>query len=409
MKIVIIGAGPAGVSAVETIRAHDDKSEITMISAEPFRPYSPPAMADHFLHDSGAHFWRSEKWAGDHAVVYKSGVVVQRIRPDDHLVMFSSGEEMAYERLVIATGSHLYAPIEGADLPGVYNFKSLSAAQKLVERVKSGEAQKAIIVGAGFIGMEIGLLLRSLGLAVTQVEMTNQVMPAMLDADTAEIAMSFMQQRGIEVLLNTKAVAFAGDKAAEGVQLESGDILRADIFVAATGVRPNLGCLEGSGINHDWGITVDRNLRTNKTDVYAAGDVVEAPDLLTGEVYVHAIFPNAVEQGNVVGLNLAGFDVLYDGAHRMNSLKHLDLPIMAAGLKTGDEILQKRKNGSLRTVYIKEDRIVGFQIVGDTQSTGVLRALMNRGQNIKTFKDQLLESSFGVGKINWKAMAPWYS
>lgn len=408
MKIVIIGAGPAGVSAVETIRAHDEESVITMISAEPYQPYSPPAMADHFLHGSGAHFWRSENWAEEHEVQYLSGMVVQGIQADDHKVIFSSGEEMGYERLVIATGSRLYAPVEGADLPGVYNFKSLSAAQKLVDRVESGEAHKAIIVGAGFIGMEIGLLLRSLGLEVTQVEMTDQVMPAMLDAETAGVAQGTMEARGIEVLLNTKAVGFTGDTSAEGVQLESGETLEADVLVAATGVRPNLECLEGSGIDHGWGITVDRNLRTNKVDIFAAGDAVEAPDLLTGEVYVHAIFPNAVEQGNVVGLNLVGYDVAYEGAHRMNSLKHLELPIMAAGLKTGDEILRNKRNGNLKTIYIENDRIVGFQIVGDVQSAGVLRALMNRGENIKTIKDQLLEPSFGVGIVNWKAMAPWY-
>lgn len=408
MKIVIIGAGPAGVSAVETIRAHDEESVITMISAEPYQPYSPPAMADHFLHGSGAHFWRSENWAEEQEVQYLSGMVVQGIQADDHKVIFSSGEEMGYERLVIATGSRLYAPVEGADLPGVYNFKSLSAAQKLVDRVESSEAHKAIIVGAGFIGMEIGLLLRSLGLEVTQVEMTDQVMPAMLDAETAGVAQGTMEARGIEVLLNTKAVGFTGDTSAEGVQLESGETLEADVLVAATGVRPNLECLEGSGIDHGWGITVDRNLRTNKVDIFAAGDAVEAPDLLTGEVYVHAIFPNAVEQGNVVGLNLVGYDVAYEGAHRMNSLKHLELPIMAAGLKTGDEILRNKRNGNLKTIYIENDRIVGFQIVGDVQSAGVLRALMNRGENIKTIKDQLLEPSFGVGIVNWKAMAPWY-
>lgn len=409
MKVVIIGAGPAGVSVAETIRAHDQKSEMVMVSAEPYPPYSPPAMADHFLHGSHAHLWRSENWTEDQGINYLSGVEVQRIQPDEHLIKLSQGDEITYDRLVIATGSRLYTPIDGAELPGVYNFKSLSAAQKLVDRVRSGEAIKAIIVGAGFIGMEIALLLRSLGLAVTQVEMTDQVMPVMLDSDTAEIAQEFMQQRGIELHLNTKAVAFTGDDWAEGVRLESGETLSADVLVAATGVHPNIEFLEGSGISHGWGITVDRNLRTNLADIYAAGDVVEVPDLLTGEIYVHAIFPNAVEQGNVVGLNLLGYDVAYDGAHRMNSLKHLDLPIMAAGLKTGDEVLRTRNNGNLRTVYLEEDRIVGFQIVGEIQSAGILRALMNRRQNIKAIKDQLLETTFGGGTINWQAMAPWYS
>jgi nitrite reductase (NADH) large subunit len=407
MKIVIIGAGPAGVSAVETIRAHDRRSEIQMLSSEPFPPYSPPAMADHFIHGSNAHLWRGQDWPEALGVDYKSGSAVIGVEAENHLLHLADGENIDYDRLVIATGSRLYAPVEGAELPGVYNFKSLSAAQTLIERVKSGEAQQALIVGAGFIGMEIALLLSKLGVAVTQVEMTEQVMPAMLDMDTARLTLKFMQQKGVEVRLNTKAVAFVGNGKAEGIRLESGESLYADVLIAATGVRPNLEFLEGSGIAHGWGITVDESLRTNQSDIYAAGDVVEVPDLLTGETYVHAIFLNAVEQGNVVGLNILGFDSRYDGAHRMNSLKHLDLPIMAAGLKTGDEVLQTKRNGSLRTVYLQENQVVGFQMVGDIKSAGVLRALMNNRQNVAGFKDKLLDSTFGQGTIIWQAMAPW--
>lgn len=407
MKIIIIGAGPAGVSVVETIRGHDQRSEILMVSAEPSPPYSPPAMADHFIHGSNAHLWRGQDWPENQGVDYQSGVTVKGVEPDDHLVRLTDGKKITYDRLVIATGSRLYAPVDGADLPGVYNFKSLSAAQTLIDQVKRGEAQKAMIVGAGFIGMEIALLLRTLGVAVTQVEKTEQVMPGMLDGDTAELALKFMQDRGIEVRLQTKVVAFIGDDRAEGVKLESGESLDADVMVAATGVRPNLEFLEDSGVNHDWGITVDEYLHTNLEDVYAAGDVVEVPDLLTGETYVHAIFPNAVEQGNVVGLNLLGFDTRYEGAHRMNSLKHLDLPIMAAGLKTGDEMLQTRKYGNLRTIYLMDNQVVGFQLVGDIQTAGVLRALMNNHQNIGGIKDRLLDPSFGQGKIAWEAIAPW--
>jgi len=407
MKIIIIGAGPAGVSAAETIRAHDQQSEILMFSSEPFPPYSPPAMADHFIHESKAHLWRGQDWPEKQGVDYKSGSAVIEVEAENHLVRLADGKNTAYDRLVIATGSRLYAPVEGAEVPGVYNFKSLSAAQTLVERVKSGEAQQALIVGAGFIGLEIALLLRKLGVAVTQVEMTEQVMPAMLDMDTAQLTLKFMQQRGIDLRLNTKAVAFIGDDRAEGVRLESGESLYADVLVAATGVRPNLEFLEGSGIAHGWGITVDEYLRTNLADIYAAGDVVEVPDLLTGETYVHAIFLNAVEQGNVVGLNILGIDNRYEGAHRMNSLKHLDLPIMAAGLKTGDQVLQTRRDGSLRTVYLQENRVVGFQLVGDIKAAGVLRGLMNRQQNVGSFKDKLLDTTFGQGTITWGAMAPW--
>ena len=114
MKIVIVGAGPAGVSAAETIRAYDNEAEIVMLSAEPYLPYSPPAMADHFIHGSDAHLWRGEDWPQQTDVHYRKGVEVTRIEPDEHLLQLKDGETIKYDRLVIATGSRLYAPVKGA-------------------------------------------------------------------------------------------------------------------------------------------------------------------------------------------------------------------------------------------------------------------------------------------------------
>lgn len=404
MKILIIGAGPAGVSVVEMLRTFDHQAQVTLLSDEPYLPYSPPAMADHFITGSQAHLWRSADWPEQMGVDYRSGIKATSIEPDAHRVWLANGEALTYDRLVIATGSRLYAPVEGSDLPGIYNFKSLSAAEALVRRVRSGEARTACIVGAGFIGMEIALLLRELGVAVTQVEMLDQVMAAMLDAETAAVALELMQRRGVEVRLNTRAAAFVGDGQASGVRLESGQVLQADLLIAATGVKPNLDLLESSGIAHNWGIVVDDHLRTSVADIYAAGDAVEAPDRLTGERYVHAIFPNAVEQGRVVGMNLAGYPTIYEGADKMNSLKHLGLPVMAVGEKEGDTVLRERWNGSLRTIYLREHRVVGFQLTGDIRAAGVIRTLLMQGSDVRRLEKYLLDPNFGQGMAAWSSL-----
>ena len=405
MKIVIIGAGPAGVSVAETVRSVERQAELVMLSAEPFPPYSPPAMADHFITGSDTHLWRGVDWPKRTGVAYRKRVQVVAIEPEAHRLRLANGKTLKYDRLVIATGSRLYAPLKGVDRPGVYNFKSLSAAEALVKEIKKGKARTALIVGAGFIGMEIALLLRELGVEVTQIEMLDQVMAGMLDADTAAIALNLMLERGVDVRLKTKAIAFTSRERATGVKLESGQTLKADVLIAATGVKPNLDFLEGSGIAHRWGITVDDHLRTNAPDVYAAGDVAETRDRLTGETYVHAIFPNAVEQGRVAGLNLLGHDVTYEGADRMNSLKHLGLPIMAVGLKQGDEVMQSRRNGSLRTLYLQENHLAGFQLVGDIRAAGVLRALLNARRDLRPIKHHLLDPNFGEGMLIWNAVA----
>jgi NADPH-dependent 2,4-dienoyl-CoA reductase/sulfur reductase-like enzyme len=407
MKIIIIGAGPAGVTAAETVRLFDRLAELTMLTEEPYLPYSPPAMADHFINGSDLHMWRPADWVEKTGVNYRSGIHVNAIEPDPHRIRLVNGESLAYDQLLIATGARLYAPVAGADLPGIYNFKSLSAAESLVGKVRSGQAKSALIVGAGFIGMEIALLLRALGVNVTQIEMLDQVMATMLDAETASIALNLMQSHGVEVRLKTKAEAFVGNGKANGVRLESGEVLQADLLIAATGVNPNLDLLAGSGIVHQRGIRVDRHLRTNATDIFAAGDCIETPDLVSGDTFLHAIFPNAVEQGRVAGMNMAGYPVEYDGAERMNSLKHLGLSIMAAGEKQGDQILQDRHNNNLRTIYIRENRVVGFQLVGDIHPAGILHCLMMQKTDLGNLKTHLLDASFGEGMFAWRAITSY--
>jgi nitrite reductase (NADH) large subunit len=404
MKIIIIGAGPAGVTAAETVRTFDRQAELTMLTNEPYLPYSPPAMADHFIIGNDNHFWRPVDWPRLTGVSYRSEVEVVQIEPENQTIRLARGEELGYDCLLICSGARLYAPLAGAELPGIYNFKSLTAAENLVKKVRAGEASSAIIVGAGFIGMEIALLLRNLGVKVTQLEMLDQVMATMLDSETASIALNLMRSHGVDVHLNTKADTFIGNGRAHGVKLASGEVLQADLFIAATGVKPNLDLLRGSGIGSKRGIVVDDHLRTNAPNVYAAGDCIETPDLLTGEVTVHAIFPNAVEQGRVAGMNMAGYPVVYEGAERMNSLKHLGLPIIAAGEKAGDTILRDQRGGDLRTIYLLENRLVGFQLAGDIRAAGVLHALMIQKSDVSHLQSQLLDPKFGEGMLAWSAI-----
>jgi nitrite reductase (NADH) large subunit len=405
MSIVIVGAGPAGVTAAETVRTHDHHTEIVVLSAEPYPPYSPPAMIDHFLTGSNAHVWRGEDWADRFQIDYRDSTQVRAVAPADHQLQLGDGTILDYDQLVIATGSRLHAPVRGSDLSGIHNFKSLSTANALIHQIREQQAKTALIVGAGFIGMEIALLLCELGVQVTQIEMLDQVMPSMLDADTARIALKQMRARGVDVRLNTRASAFVGPGYAQAVELQSGGVLEADILIAATGVKPNTELLQDSGIEFQWGIIVDDHLRTNVPNIFAAGDAVETIDRLTGESYVHAIFPNAVEQGRVVGLNLLGYEEVYGGADSMNSLKHLGIPIMAVGRKDGNEVLRYQRADVLRTIYLTDNRIVGFQLVNDIAAAGVLRELMNRRIDVRPFKDRLARPDFGHGIVVWQAIA----
>jgi len=396
-RILIAGAGPAGITVAEAVREYDRDVEIAMLSSEPFPPYAPPAMADHFLTGrEDTLFWKGRDICDRLNVDYRANTRAKSLAPQARELRLADGSLLNYGRLVIATGGGLYAPIAGHDLQGVYNFKSLSAAQQLVDGVRAGRIRSAAIVGAGFIGVELALLLQDLGVAVTMVEMEDRLMWRMLEPETADIVLENVRARGVDVRLNTRAEAFMGDREVSAVKLESGDELRADAYIAATGVRPAIDWLEGSGVETSWGVIVDDLQRTNMPDIYAAGDVAETRDRMTGERFVHAIFPNAVAQARVVANGLLGFEVPYEGAESMNSLKHLGVEVMAVGSQSGQEELRSRRDGTLRKVFLSDGRIVGFRLVGDIRGAGVLRSLMLRRVDVTPFRDRLLDPRPGA-------------
>lgn len=401
MKVLIVGAGPAGIVAAEELRAADPAVDIEMLTREAFPPYSPPAMADYFLTGrSETLFWKGRDVCDRLGIDYRVGSTVTSVDPTRHLVRLADGSDVPYDRLLIASGSRLHAPVPGSELRGVHDFKSLGAAEAIIDRVRRGEARTALIVGAGFIGMEIALVLADLGVAVTVVGRRGWVMPRMLDPETGEIAGRAMIRRGVRLRLGVEAAEFVDrDGWAIGVRLASDEVVTADVVIAATGVKPNIAFLDGSGVAADWGIAVDRRLRTSVEDVWAAGDVVAAPDLATGEPYVHAIFPNAVDQARVAAANLLGGDAIYAGAETMNSLKHLGLPIMAVGAGQAPEVLRWRDGDRLRKVFLDGGRVVGFRLTGDISSGGILRSLMLRGTDVRRYGRRIATPGFSEAEV----------
>ncbi|MDW7739036.1 MAG: FAD-dependent oxidoreductase [Bacillota bacterium] len=405
-KIIIIGAGPAGVTAAETVCRFDELADIIMLSSEPYPPYSPPALVEYFLTGEPVHFWKGKDFPEKLSIEFRPGIRVKHIQTEKKTIILDSGDTLAYDRLLIAAGARLYTPLDGSDKEGIHNFKSLMAGEKLLSRVRAGEVKTALIVGAGFIGVEIALLLNELGIAVKML-VRSRIMRGMLDPETSAFIMNMLRARGIEIIEgeDADALAFTGRDRAEGVQMRSGKELQADLLVAATGLKPNIEFLEGSGIESDWGVMVDEKLCTNYPDVYAAGDIAETTDRVSGRRYAHANFPNAVAQGVVAGLNLLGHDVVYNGSDSMNSLKHLGLPVMAAGIMEGEE-LSVRSDGNLRKLWVKDDRLVGFRLAGDIGGAGIYLSLIRRAVPISTIKDKLTDKNFGMAYLMESALDP---
>jgi NAD(P)H-nitrite reductase large subunit len=406
MRVVVIGTGPAGITAAETLRRLDPTGSVVALSAEDSPPYSPPAMADHFLTGRDEPlYWKGRDVASRLGIEELRDAAVEAVDTDSHEVVLADARRIPYEGLVVASGSRLYAPLAGADLPGVLDFKSLRSATELVGRVRRGEVTTALIVGNGFIGVELSLLLADLGVDVSIVGRRDWVMPRVLDPMASTLAEAALVARGVTLRLGVEATAIVGHPSADGVQLADGAVLRADLVVAATGVKPHTEFLEDSDLVADWGVHVDEFLATSVPGVSAAGDVAEAIDRFTGERYVHAIFPNAVAQAPIAAANLLGAGLRYDGAEAMNSLKHLGIPIVSIGtIDAPDEVLRWQGGDHLRAVYLRDDRIVGAQLVGDIGAAGLYHSLMLRRQPVGRFGARLVEPGFGMADIAFDAV-----
>jgi NAD(P)H-nitrite reductase large subunit len=400
MHTLIIGSGPAGVTVAETLRLRDAGMDITMLSTEPFPSYSPPAMADYFMtgHERSL-YWKGTDVAERLRVDERRGVTVTGIDTAGKVVTLDNGGTIAYDALVIASGSRLHAPLPGVDLPGVHNFKSLVAARRIVERARAHQVRSALIVGCGFIGVEIALLLADIGLDVTVLGRRPWVMPRTLDTETAAVVETALRARRVDVQVGVEADAFVGGREVEGVGMADGRMLTADLYVAATGVKPHVEFLDGSDIDSGWGIRVDDHLRTSAPDVFAAGDVAEAADRMTGERFVHAIFSNAVTQADVAARNILGDDIAYPGAESMNSLKHLGVPVVSVGAMDGERLLRWRHGSALRKVWLVDDRIVGFRLAGEIGGAGALRTLMLRRDDVTRYGDSLALPDFDAGRV----------
>jgi NAD(P)H-nitrite reductase large subunit len=302
MRAVVIGTGPAGLTAAATLRRLDPTGSVTALSAEPFPPYSPAALADHLLTGRDQTlYWQGTDVAERLGVDERRSTTVTGIDLDHGEVVVADGPRIPYDGLVVASGSRLYAPLEGADRPGVLDFKSLQTATDLIGSVRRGDARSALVVGNGFIGIELALLLADLGVEVTIIDRRRWVMPRVLDPITSAVAEAALVARGVTLRLGIQADAFVGDPTVTGVRLADGTQLHADLVVAATGVKPHTEFLTGCDIATGWGVSVDDELRTSACDVVAAGDVAEAADWLTGERFVHAIFPKRRGPGQAGG------------------------------------------------------------------------------------------------------------
>jgi len=347
MDVVVIGGGAAGLKAASRIRRKDGNANITVVEAGKYislgkcgLPYYVGGLV-HELDDLrkttyGAvrdeEFFRKLK-----NIDVLSETVAKEIDRKRKVVKIErrgSEDELGYDYLVISTGARpLKPPIEGINAEGVTTFATPEDAEKIIEMWEEG-AEKAVIIGAGFIGLESAEALRNLDMEVTVIEMMDRVAPAMLDKEMAILVENHLREKGVKVLTSTRVEKIVTENGKVGAVIANGREYPADIVIVAAGIKPNSEIAEKAGlkIGETGGIWVDEYMRTSDESIYAGGDCVETTFLLTGEKIIAPFGDVANKQGRVIGENITGGKAIFPGVIGTAIFKVFDLTVASAGV-----------------------------------------------------------------------------
>jgi NAD(P)H-nitrite reductase large subunit len=409
VRHLIIGGGTAGMNAMRTIREEErEPSEITLVTAE--RPYSRMVLP-YYLDKSIAENHVYTATGADLARWKVKALIGRRATALDvkaNVCTLDDGTRVEYDDCLIATGSSAArAPVPGADGAGVHSFWTLEEARGVLSSVTPGS--QVVMVGAGFISFTILNSILSLGAKLTVVELAPRILPRMIDDTGAALVEDWLKAHGVTVRTNAKLAKIEDVKGRKRLKFASGSDLTADVVIMATGIRTNLAWLASSGIDVKQGIVVDEHLRSSIPNVYAAGDVAQGRDLISGQSAVHAIEPTAQEHGRIVGANMAGKDVKYRGSLIINIVEvcHLDAASFGAWDDARAEAISglKKDRNAYRKLLFTGERLTGAIIIGrsndiwTTNDVGMLKGLVQSGQPLGRYKDHLRRNPFDVKTV----------
>jgi NAD(P)H-nitrite reductase large subunit len=405
MRHVVLGNGPAGVIAAEAIRKYAPADEIVLVGDEPEPPYSRmaiPYLLSGRIEEPGTYLRK----AADH--YWQNGISLRldRARAVDaaaRKVVFEGGGDLTFDRLLIATGSQpVKLPIPGADLEGVNPCWTLADARQIMQR--AAPSARVLQIGAGFIGCIILEALVKRAVSLTVVEMGDRMVPRMMGQAAGTMIKRWVESKGIRVFTSTRVDAIAPDPSgALTVRLSNGQTVAADLVISATGVKPNIQFLAGSGIACAQGVLTDAQMQTNVAGIYAAGDCAEAFDPMLGRHVVSAIQPNAADQAHCAAMNMVGRRAALTCVTQINVLDTLGLISSSfgnwEGVPGGDHAEQQDdRNYRLVRLEFDGDVLVGANTIGLTERVGVLRGLIQSRVPLGSWKIRLMADPLALSE-----------
>lgn len=390
MRYVIIGGSAAAIGCIEGVRSVDKTGEIILITGETEWNYSRPLIS-YLLEGKTTRdkMWcRPDSFFTRNGVTVKAGVLATALDAGDRTVRLSTGERLAYDRLLAATGSRPFVPpIPGLEtVERTFCFQTLSDASALAEALRP--ESRVLILGAGLTGVKCAEGIRGLCAQIAIADLAPRVLPAVLDDTGAALVQARMEEKGVRFYLNDSAAAFRGNTA----RLQSGTELEFDVLVTAVGVRPNTQLVADAGGAVDRGILVDGRCATTLPDVYAAGDCAQGYDVVSGEKRMLPLWPNAVLQGETAGINMAGGRADYTQGIALNASGMFGLHMVTAGSYEGESFTVQR-DGSYKRLVTADGVLKGVIMVGDVSRAGIYTDLIRKKKPLSEIDFDLIRES----------------
>ena len=398
-KLVLIGNGMAGVRALEELlRLAPDMYDITVFGAEPFGNYnrillSPVLAGEKTLEDI---MLNDLQWYEDNGITLHAGRQVVEIDRRQRRVVAADGTVEHYDRLLLATGSRPFiVPVPGKDLEGVITFRDIHDVNAMLEA--SSHYRRAVVIGGGLLGLEAANGLRERGMSVTVVHLMDTLMERQLDKPAGELLKRALEEKGLTFLMEAQTEAILGEDRVRAVRFKDGTEIPADIVVMAVGIRPNIELARSAGLYCERGVVVNDTLQTYDPRIYAVGECVQH----RGQTY--GLVAPLFEMAKVCANHLAQLGYArYEGTVTSTKLKVTGIDLFSAGDFHGDEdceeiVLKDANQGIYKKLVLKDDRIQGAVLYGDTVDGSWYFQLMREGTSVADIRDHLLFGQAHLG------------
>ncbi|MDZ7827623.1 MAG: FAD-dependent oxidoreductase [Gammaproteobacteria bacterium] len=379
-RIVVVGAGQGAGQLVASLRQEKYEGEILLIGDEPYLPYQRPPLSKTYLSgelELPRVLVRPEKFYADKNIETRLGTRVTAIDRDARTVTLDDGSVVEWSQLVLATGSHARRlNLPGIELPGVHYLRTIEDVDAI--RADLGEGRRLVIIGGGYIGLEVAAVARKLGMDVTVLEMEDRILARVTTEEMSAYYTKVHTEHGVDIRTRAAATEILGEDRVTGVKCTDGTELEADAVIVGVGILPTTELAEAAGLECDNGIVVDDHCRTSDPDIYAIGDCSNHPSELLGRRLRLESVPNAMDQARVVAKNLTGTDASYNAVPWFWSDQYdLKLQMVGFSAEADEQVVRGDPDtGSFARFYLRDGVVIAVDAVNRPKEFMVSKQLV---------------------------------